>query len=120
MLVSKGCVTAADINSDGFVDFFVGGRVIPGRYPETPQSFLLLNDGKGHFTNIIKNAANALAKAGMISIAVFVDMNADKQPDLITAGEFMPIQIWINNKGQFTDQTNDISINRYLAAGIKL
>ena len=52
------------------------------------------------------NAANALAKAGMISTAVFVDMNADKQPDLITAGEFMPIQVWINNKGQFTDQTN--------------
>lgn len=105
MRVSKGCVTAADINSDGAIDFFVGGRVIPGRYPETPQSFLLVNDGKGHFTNII-NETSALAKAGMISSAVFVDVNADKQPDLITAGEFMPIQIWINNKGQFTDQTN--------------
>ena len=57
MLVSKGCVTAADINSDGAVDFFVGGRVIPGRYPETPQSFLLLNDGKGHFTDIIKQCS---------------------------------------------------------------
>jgi len=106
MLVSKGCVTAADINSDGYPDFFVGGRVVPGRYPETPQSFLLLNDGKGHFTNIIDNAANGLAKAGMISTAVFVDMNADKQPDLITAGEFMPVQIWINNRAHFTDQTN--------------
>ncbi len=52
MLVSKGCVTAADVNADGFVDFFVGGRVVPGRYPETPESFLLLNDGKGNFTNI--------------------------------------------------------------------
>ena len=105
MLVSKGCVTASDINSDGAIDFFVGGRVIPGRYPETPQSFLLMNDGKGRFTNIIGNEANLLAKAGMISSAVFVDLNSDKQPDLITAGEFMPIQIWINNKGQFTDQT---------------
>ena len=50
-------------------------------------------------------SANALAKVGMISAAVFADMNADKQPDLIIAGEFMPIRVWINNKGQFTDQT---------------
>jgi enediyne biosynthesis protein E4 len=106
MLVGKGCVTAGDINGDGAVDFFIGGRVIPGRYPETPPSFLLLNDGKGRFTNIINNAAPALSKAGMITTAAFVDMNADKQPDIVTAGEFMPIQVWINNKGQFTDQTN--------------
>lgn len=106
MLVSKGCVSAADINLDGYIDFFVGGRVISGRYPETPQSFLLLNDGKGHFKNILNKEADALAKAGMISSAVFADVNSDKQPDLVTAGEFMPIQIWTNNKGQFTDQTN--------------
>jgi hypothetical protein len=107
MLVSKGCVSAADVNSDGYIDFFVGGRVIPGRYPETPQSFLLLNDGKGHFTNVLNHEKNMLAKAGMITSAVFVNVNSDKQPDLITAGEFMPIQIWINNKGQFTDRTKD-------------
>jgi hypothetical protein len=105
MLVSKGSVAAADVNADGHIDFFVGGRVVPGRYPETPRSFLLLNDGKGHFKNVLGNETNALAKAGMITSAVFADMNSDKQPDLITAGEFMPIQIWINNKGQFTDQT---------------
>jgi len=105
MLVSKSCVIAADINSDGAIDFFVGGRVIPGRYPETPESFLLVNDGKGHFANIIKNKSNPLAMAGMISSAAFVDINSDKQPDLVTAGEFMPIQIWINNNGKFTDQT---------------
>lgn len=107
MLVSKGCVVAADINADGFIDFFIGGRVIPGRYPETPESFLLLNDGKGHFTNITNTAATALAKAGMITTAVFVDMNSDHQPDLITAGEFMPIQVWINNKGNFAEATTN-------------
>ena len=54
MLTSKGCVRVADVNGDGHPDVFVGSRVIPGNYPETPQSFLLINDGKGHFTDAIK------------------------------------------------------------------
>lgn len=107
MLVSKSCVTAADINGDGYIDFFVGGRVIPGRYPETPQSFLLLNDGSGHFKNFPGNNNDTLCHSGMISTAVFADMNKDGQPDLVIAGEFMPIMIWINNKGQFTDKTQE-------------
>jgi len=107
MLVSKSCVTAADINGDGSLDFFVGGRVIPGRYPETPQSFLLLNDGKGHFKSQPGNANDSLCHYGMVTTAVFSDMNLDGQPDLVIAGEFMPIMIWINNKGAFTDKTQE-------------
>jgi hypothetical protein len=107
MLVSKSCVTGADFNGDGYIDFFVGGRVIPGRYPETPLSFLLLNDGKGHFKNFPGNANNPLCHSGMVTTAVVADMNKDGQPDLVIAGEFMPIMVWINNKGQFTDRTQE-------------
>jgi len=45
MHTSKGCVAVSDVNADGFADLFIGGRVIPGRYPEAPQSYLLMNDG---------------------------------------------------------------------------
>lgn len=94
MKVSKGTVAAADVNGDGFEDLFVGGRVIPGRYPETPESFLLINDGKGKFTNQIASIAPALQKIGMVTDAVFADLNADKQNELIIAGEWMPLTVF--------------------------
>jgi enediyne biosynthesis protein E4 len=105
MLVSKGCVRAADVNGDGAIDLFVGGRVIPGRYPETPESFLLINDGKGHFTNQIATLCPDLQKAGMVTDAAWVDVNGDKKPDLIVIGEWMPISVYINTSGKLNNQT---------------
>lgn len=105
MNFSKSCVRVADINNDGSPDLFVGGRLIPGRYPETPRSFILVNDGKGNFADQAKLIAPSLEAAGMITDAVFVDMNNDQQPDLVTAGEWMAVSVWINDKGKFIDQT---------------
>ena len=67
MHISKSCVRVQDVNGDGAPDLFVGGRVIPGRYPETPASYLLINDGKGNFTDQTKALAAALQNAGMIT-----------------------------------------------------
>ncbi len=106
MLASKSCVRVADINGDGHPDVFVGGRVVPGRYPETPESFLLINDGNGHFTNEIKTLAPSLQKAGMITDAAWVDLNGDKRQDLIVTGEWMPVTVLINVNGKLEDKTN--------------
>ncbi|MGZ5253803.1 MAG: VCBS repeat-containing protein [Flavitalea sp.] len=105
MKVSKGTVAAADVNGDGFEDVFVGGRVIPGRYPETPESFLLINDGKGKFSNQINSIAPALQKIGMITDAVFADLNADKQAELIIAGEWMPLTVFMKSGSKFENKT---------------
>ncbi len=103
MLSSKGCVKSADIDGDGDLDLFVGGRVVPGKYPTAPRSYLLVNDGKGNFTDQTEKNATALVQPGMITDALWTDLNNDKQPDLIVVGEWMPIKVFINSKGIFSD-----------------
>ncbi|MEO5889025.1 MAG: VCBS repeat-containing protein [Ferruginibacter sp.] len=105
MLASKGCVRAADINADGFTDLFVGGRAVPGQYPEIPESHILINDGKGIFTDKTASLAPQLQKAGMVTDAAWIDLNDDKKPDLILVGEWMPLTIFINTNGKLENKT---------------
>lgn len=95
MLMSKSCIAENDINGDGFMDLFVGGKVIPGRYPETPTSYFLINDGKGNFSDKISTIAPNLQKLGMITDAVWLDVNGDTKNDLIVVGEFVPVSVFI-------------------------
>ena len=108
-LVSKSCVRVADINEDGKPDLFVGGRVIPGRYPETPLSSLLINDGKGNFSDQTAALAPPLQKIGMVTDAAFYDLNKDKKLELIVVGEFMPITIFSFFKGVPTEQNDKMA-----------
>ncbi|WP_276503617.1 VCBS repeat-containing protein [Terrimonas pollutisoli] len=103
--VSGSCVRAADVDADGDNDLFVGGRVIPGRYPESPESFLLLNDGKGKFTNVTSAAGPALQQLGMVTDAIWLDLNKDNKPDLVVCGEWMKIYCFENINGKFIDAT---------------
>ncbi|MFD1145203.1 VCBS repeat-containing protein [Larkinella insperata] len=105
MRTSKSCVRVADANGDGKPDLFVGGRVIPGRYPETPPSFLLINDGKGNFKDQTANLAPQLQRIGMVTDAAWTDLNGDKKPDLVVVGEWMPVTVFGNNDGKWEDQS---------------
>jgi len=105
MPTSTACVRVADVNGDNAPDLFVGGRVTPGRYPEPPTSYLLLNDGHGRFRDQTTNLAPALQHLGMITDAAWVDLNQDNQLDLVTVGEWLPVQVWLNQNGRLTDQT---------------
>ena len=107
MLTSTGCVKATDIDADGDIDLFVGGRLVPGEYPTTPCSYVLLNDGKGNFSDATNAINSALKTIGMVTDAVWIDVNADKKPDLIIAGEWMPVKVFINENGKLKDASGD-------------
>ncbi len=106
LLASKGCVKAADIDGDGDLDLFVGGRVVPGKYPTTPGSYILLNDGKGNFTDATQQVCSALQFPGMVTDALWMDLNNDHQPDLVIVGEWMPVKVFINKKGVLSDASS--------------
>ena len=89
-------VAAADFDGDGDVDLFVGGRVVPWRYGIDPPSTLLRNDGKGGFTDVTRAVAPQLAHVGMVTDALWLDVDGDHRLDLIVVGEWMPITIFRN------------------------
>jgi enediyne biosynthesis protein E4 len=107
MPTSTGCVRVSDLNADGHPDLFVGGRVVPVRYPQTPTSYLLINDGKGNFRDLTAKLAPGIPHVGMVTDARWVDLNNDKREDLVMAGEWMPVMIFINQDGALADHTKD-------------
>ena len=96
---SGSCVVGCDYDKDGDVDLFVGGRVLPGQYPLTPQSYLLQNDG-GKFTDHALNELPSKGKIGMVTSALWTDFDNDGWIDLLLCGEFMPIVFVKNNHGR--------------------
>jgi enediyne biosynthesis protein E4 len=102
MTQSGSCVVASDFDLDGDLDLFVGGRSVPEKYPIAANSYLLKNEN-GKFIDVTKQIASDLQTVGMVNAALWTDYNNDNAPDLIIAGEAMPIKIFKNIQGHFQD-----------------
>lgn len=96
---TNSVAVAADFDHDGDQDIFVGGRAVVGQYGEKPLSYLLLNGGKGRFTVAAEQVAPGLQRAGMITDAVWTDLDRDGWPDLVVVGEWMAVTVYYNRKG---------------------
>ena len=110
IFVNGSCVKPADIDGDGDMDLFIGGRVLSGQYGLDPPSFILVNNGKGLFTDASKRwlpgSQNVIRTLGMVTDAIWLDLNKDKKLDLVVVGEWMPITILIqNDSGALQDRT---------------
>ncbi|QKZ13424.1 VCBS repeat-containing protein [Spirosoma sp. KUDC1026] len=103
--VAGACVTPFDVDHDGDLDLFVGARFVPGNYPTVARSSVLLNDGHGHFTDATPICLGNAEKLGLVCDARAADINRDGWPDLVLAGEWMPMTVLINQKGKLTDQS---------------
>lgn len=92
---SAGAAAAADFDGDGAVDLFVGNRLVPGRWPEIPRSFLYRND-HGKLVDVTDERAPGLRMLGMVTAATWSDVDADKRPDLLVAFEWGPVAYFHN------------------------
>jgi len=104
---SRGPLALGDIDGDGTLDLFVGGRCVPGRYPEPADSLLLRNQG-GKFV-----VAQRLEKVGLVSGAVFSDLDGDGRPELILACEWGPVRVFGNRAGRYVELTQELGLAEY-------
>lgn len=98
-----------DFNNDGYPDLFIGARSYPGIYGKDPKSYLLLNDGKGHFTDVTEKFCPALSKIGMVTGAVWADITGSTQKELIITGEWMAPRIFTFINNHFEELKTNIS-----------
>ncbi|UXX81282.1 FG-GAP-like repeat-containing protein [Reichenbachiella carrageenanivorans] len=107
---SGSCVRPFDYDQDGDLDLFVGGRLDPRNYPYAGETYLLENKselGELKFENATSQVAPELSTIGMVTDGLWTDFNKDGLIDLLVVGEWMPITVFINSEGQFSNQTTE-------------
>lgn len=96
------CVKTIDVDRDGDLDLFVGGGIKSFRFPAVDESFLLINDGKANFTK------QSLGTLGIVSDAAVLDVDRDGWPEVVVVGEWMPVTVLLNQKGQLSAKKTSV------------
>lgn len=106
-----GRVTAFDYDNDGDIDVFIGGRVVPARWPMTPKSVILRND-RNRFTNVTAEIAPDFENCGMVTDLQWINVDADPVPELVVCGEWMPISVFKLQGGQLVNITKQAGLDK--------
>jgi hypothetical protein len=107
---SGSCVVPFDMDGDGDLDLFVGGRIVPAMYPAAPNSYLLENSG-GTFRDVTDEMAPGLGQIGMVTSAVWSDINNDQVAELIVVGEWMPVSIFKKKGNRYQNITEEMGLS---------
>ncbi len=109
---SGSCVVSADFDRDGDLDLFVGSRCVAGKYGEIPESRLLRNVS-GRFEDVTDAVAPELRHAGLVTGAVWSDVDNDGWVDLLVTQEWGPVKLFANDHGQLRDRTEGAGLDRW-------
>ncbi|MEO6453848.1 MAG: FG-GAP-like repeat-containing protein, partial [Ginsengibacter sp.] len=109
---ATSCVSAADYDGDGDQDLFIGVRVKPFQYGDPCKGYILSNNGTGTFTDVTEKIAPALQQAGMITDGKWFDYDKDGKPDLVIAGEYMPVRIFHNENNELKEVTTPAGLSK--------
>jgi len=101
---STSCVRAEDFDKDGVIELFVGTRLKPFLYGEAVNGYILENDGKGKFSDVTSQIAPELTGVGMIRDMLWEDVDNDGDKDIILAGDWMALKVFINDAGKFKEK----------------
>ena len=102
-------MVANDFDNDGDIDVFIGSRSVPGVYGIDPKHLLLENDGKGNFANSTDKKAFKLNDVGMITDAVWEDIDNDSKKDLIIVGDWMAPKIFKNTGRRLVEYKSNLT-----------
>ena len=104
--VNKSAVAVGDVDRDGYADIFVAGAPDARAFGRIPESYLFMNDGHGRYRKV--DLPDELKYAGMIRSAAFADLDNDGWPDLVVAGEWMPVEVFMNQHGVLVRKHSDV------------
>lgn len=111
---SSSTAIAIDVDGDGDQDLVVFSRLVPGKYPQSPSSHILINEG-GRYIDQTEKRASFLNKYGMVTDAIVSDYDGDGDKDILTVGEWMSPQVMINDGGTFSLMATDIEPGLYFS-----
>ncbi len=99
-----------DFDGDGATDLFVGGRLLPGHYPEVPRSVLYRNEG-GRLVDVTETLAPVLRRVGLVTAAVWSDLDGDQRPELVVATEWGPVRVFAFDGSRFSERTAGLGLD---------